>query len=250
MPSTKRYNRQSEKLYRSIRKLSYHITPTSNESSNKSIYTTSYSSCCNDLVRDVTDETDYEEKHVRITEELPLFYNPKSFTSNENEVPFDEKTKTLHKHPFKKFSVLDNNNEIDINMYVNKRSQNTILPFCKRKLNTDNDKKQKGKLSSRTKAFRECCRKLKWLNIKDKIKALRNNEAYKKGTSLVDSLPPFTSTLSPKNSLYKKENTSCLENRKYLMKSTEMLAAKQNCAEPTFDNSVLLIRAISLPSII
>ena len=249
MPSTKRYNRQSEKLYRSIRKLSYHITPTSNESTNKGICTTSYSSCCNDLVRDVTDETDYEEKHVRITEELPLFYNPKSFTSNENEVPFDEKTKTLHKHPFKKFSVLDNNNEIDINMYVNKRSENTTFPFCKRKLNRDKDKKQKRKFSSRTITFRECCRKLKWLNIKDKIKALRNNEAYKKDTSLVDSLPPFTATLSPKSCLYKKENTSSLENRKHLTKSTEMLTTKQNCAETIFDNNVLLIRPISLPSI-
>lgn len=250
MPSTKRYNRQSEKLYRSIRKLSYHITPTSNEPTNKSIYTTSYSSYCNDLIRDTTDETDYEEKHVRITEELPLFYNPKSFTSNENDVPFDEKTKTLHKHPFKKFSVLDNNNEIDINMYVNKRSQNTTLAFCKRKLNRDKDKTQKSKLSSRTKTFRECCRKLKWLNIKDRIKALRNNEAYKKDTSLVDSLPPFTATLSPKNSLYKKENTSFPENRKHLMKSTEMLTTKQSHAEPIFDNNVLLIRAISLPSMI
>lgn len=171
-------------------------------------YDKSYSSCCSHMMTihddNIFDDTD--QKHVQIEDELPLFYNPKSFTVVTDIIPIQDTAKALHRHPLKQFSIHNISDcDIDIQMYLTKKVTNQCSPFIlRRKKSNSSDSRivrTKKKITlSRSKSVGdyEESSNSKWSTLKDKFKNLRLKNTEKKkdkkqqNSSLLDSLPKIT----------------------------------------------------------
>lgn len=118
----------------------YNITEDDDDNNNNNNKKRASSCTFSELVSDIdTKYTDnlYVEKHVRITEELPLVYNPRSFSLPDLH-RIGNPEKAVHKHPLLQFSITSSSTDIDVTKYIRKESNQGCSPVFKRKNSVKN----------------------------------------------------------------------------------------------------------------